>query len=61
MINCSKCNKPITSLIRLFIDSDKNQQVCPDCWKKEYNKNFTRGTTVKKVLKMMKILSRKIS
>jgi hypothetical protein len=38
---CFKCGNPIgNSTIRLFIDSNKEQQVCSKCWKKECEEKF---------------------
>ena len=44
IVKCSKCNTDIgPTLKRLFIDSEKKQQVCPRCWERECEERFSRG------------------
>jgi hypothetical protein len=46
MNKCFKCGNPIeNSTIRLFIDSNKEKQVCSKCWKKECEEKFVEKKT----------------
>ncbi len=44
LVKCSKCNIDIGPTIkRLFIDTEKKQQVCPRCWERECEERFSRS------------------